>query len=228
MGNTALTGRSNSHKGLEYQDYLKKEFLNFKESKSDAVKNLLKYLKLTKNEIIKVESYTDVGCLPSGGDPKTDVVVKVFNLKGGVRQLNISAKQSSCPYVSFHEYPASAFIEVLNLTDKKAISIIQKHQTDGSAKNILPADKKHLELILRPKLEILWGWVICGLYHSGKGDQIANTVVCNDKFYSYSDYKNFLSLSTRGFGTGFSWTRQSRGKEKTIQLKGPVLSYYQK
>ncbi|GEM_PF-5176334 len=229
MSNTSVSGRSDSHRGLKYEETLRDEFDKFRSSNHSAVNNLFHFLNINKTDISRINSTTNIPPLSSGGSAKTDLILNIKFNNGAQKKIKISAKQSTKNQVSFHEYPAKTFIDVLGIQDSRTIDLFYKHQNEGSAKNFLPTEKEHFKRSLEPKKLILWEWALLGKHHTGTSeDQIVNTIICNDKPFSFEDYKRFLMGKKSGFGTGFAWTRQSRGTGKTIQLKGPVLSFYQK
>ena len=59
-----------------------------------------------------------IGKLPSGGNPKTDVLVEVTNTDGNTAYFTISCKRSSDKVVSVHQYTADTFADVLNKDDE--------------------------------------------------------------------------------------------------------------
>jgi hypothetical protein len=53
-----------------------------------------------------------IGLLPTGGSPKTDVLVYVVNKDNSQTMHTISCKRSKANYVSVHQYTADAFADV--------------------------------------------------------------------------------------------------------------------
>lgn len=223
MKNTLKSGRAKSLRGINYEILLRDEFNNWKESKHPVLNNLLMYLNLDFKEIELITATTKVPLLPSGGSPKTDLILTIKKSSDEILKKSISCKRSSSRVVTFHEYSALDFINILGISGQKTKNLLKKHQRDGSAKNFTIKEKEYLELKLKPLREILWEWVFLGKHHNGQGSQIVDLLITNDKVHAYEDYRKFLLNKKSGFGTGLHWTYQSKGKGKTIQLKGPVL-----
>ena len=228
MRNTPASGKRANTKGHKNQDFYKDFFscLDNWKGQDPLVGQILTAVDLKSNQIESVSATTAVEALSSGGAPKTDLILTLNLIDKSVMKIRFSCKISSCRSVTFHEYSAAEFIKVLSPLTKKAQDLIVKHQADGSAINFSTAEKEVLRDELKGAKTIkLIEWVILGMHHLGveAKDQIVDYVICNGTLKTISDYKDELATKQRGFGTGFSWTRQSRGKGKTIQLKGPVL-----
>lgn len=204
-----------------YEEHIVNSLNNWLFEESQIVKNLCTYLKIKIKDIFYIKSHKNIPLFENKGKPKTDVFVEVLTHKGVLFTLHISAKKTTRKKSSFHEYSVDDFIKVLDIQEQEIKDILYKHQNDGSGKNFSELEKEKLTLFFNEeKKQILYNWVILGIGGKGEGIQIANCILKNDVFYSIDDYvKTFLN-SNSGFGTGFSWTRQSRGKGKTIQLKG--------
>ena len=142
------------------------------------------------------------------------------------RFARCSLKGSHCFGQIYYEKTLSSVL-YLSLTQ----NLLKKHETDGSARFFTPQEKQSLTKYfgLGSNRRVLTEWAILGRGHIGQVSQhqIADYVICNDQLRTIDDYINKLNEKLKkrpdtGFGTGFSWTRQSRGTGKTIQLKGPV------
>ena len=74
---------------------------------------------------------------------------------------------------------------------------------------ILHAKKKTYfkETISQYKIR-LWEWVILGKHARSSSNQEVNAIIMNDELYTFEDFRESLSKSSTGFGTGLSWTRQ--------------------
>lgn len=208
--------------GVNYETHIKHILNNWLFEDHVIIQNLIEFLKIDKSQIFSIKSHSDIPLFDNRGKPKTDLVVEVLLSNGTSHQLKVSIKKTKKRKSSFHEYSVEEFIKVLKITNPSVIELLYKHQNDGSAKLMSEDEKNTLRnYFSNPENKLsLYNWVLMGVGGQGKDLQIANCILKNDKFYSIEDYiKEFLS-SDCGFGTGFSWTRQSRGQGRTIQLKG--------
>jgi hypothetical protein len=206
---------------LDYEVYIQVEINNWLFEENQIVKNLINYLNLSIDDVFSIKAHKNIKLFENRGKPKTDLIVELLTKSGTEHILTISIKKTSKKKSSFHEYSVEDFIKVLQINDNKIIDILYKHQNDGSSKYFTLEERTQLtQFFNQENKKRLYDWVLTGKGGKGEGTQIANCILKNDKFYSIDDYiKEFLS-SNAGFGTGFSWTRQSRGKGRTIQLKG--------
>ena len=233
MRNTSKSGSAASLRGLNYEAelaYLLNNPNNWKSS-IPLLDQILTAENIERFQIIKVSATTDITSLKTGGASKTDLVLTLHLKNGRTRNICFSCKRSTKKMVSFHEYPAEAFIAVLQVVDIAIQNLLKKHETDGSARFFTPLEKQSLTKYFGLGLNrrVLTEWAILGRGHIGQVSQhqIADYVICNDQLRTIDDYIKKLNEKLKkrpdtGFGTGFSWTRQSRGTGKTIQLKGPV------
>ena len=146
MRNTPASGKRASTKGLKNQDFYQVFFsctANWK-GKDPLVGQILTAVSLTSDQIESVSATTKVEALPSGGAPKTDLILTLDLIDKSVMKIRFSCKISSCRSVTFHEYSAAEFIKVLSPLTKKAKDLIVKHQADGSAINFSTAEKAFL------------------------------------------------------------------------------------
>ena len=208
--------------GINYETHIKHIMNNWLYEEHTVIQNLIQFLSIDKSQIFSIKAHSDIPVFDNRGKPKTDLVIDVLLSNGTNHSLKVSIKKTKKRKSSFHEYSVEEFIKVLKITDSSVIELLYKHQNDGSAKLMSEYEKQ----ILRNYFSIpenklaLYNWVLMGVGGQGKDHQIANCILKNDKFYSIEDYiKEYLS-SDCGFGTGFSWTRQSRGQGRPIQLKG--------
>lgn len=187
--------------------------------------------------INNISATTDIALLPSGGSPKTDVLVTITYGSSNVlnKAITLSVKRTSQKLVSAHQYSAEAFISVLKIpTDSLLAKLLKQFQSDGGIKAL----KEHLgdnvvdEFTnqLKPYVYALTQWVV-----SGKGGPSDNNAI-PDYIVTYSDDDHSLSIHTADeyckmllkmephqFGTPFSWTYASGERGKSIQLKMPVI-----
>lgn len=231
MKNNFKSGQFNSNFGHQYELELESKLgklKNWKKNPSLLVGEILIAESLKPTSITNVYTTTKIKPLSSGGPPKTDLLLTITLQKGIVRKICFSCKRSKAKgrRVTFHEYPATDFISVLKLNDKIA-NLIKRHQKDGNGRNIQGRKREYLiNTLSNPVIKkTLAEWVILGKHHVGtkQDDQIVDYVICNERLKTFQQYEIELNKSRAGFGTGFSWTYQSKGKGKTIQLKGPVL-----
>lgn len=190
-----------------------------------------------KIDSISAKSGNSLGRLPSGGMPKTDVLVMV-NLKDeGVKSFPISCKKTSAKVVTAHQYSAEAFTKALGITDVKTILLLARFQSFGSVAKMDPEDVKELTKQMPKYNRALAEWVISGLHGEYKSkDQIAKYVITykeetdpqsSFEIYTVKEYVDkILSpeyLAKGMFGTPFKWTFASKQRGKSIQLKMPVI-----
>lgn len=192
-------------------------------------------LSLHKNQVENIEATTDkksIGKLPSGGIPKTDIILYIRFKDGSCRILTVSCKRSSAKSVSIHEYSADSFAETIDDTNQRLRLLLNLFQRNPSLKSFGTKNEQELTMILKPYCEKLAKWALAGVY--GSGDPIKQWVTHlltydnNDgsiTFRSIDDYIGLLkSLNVTGnFGTYFSWTYPSKKKGKSIQLKCKIL-----
>ena len=173
-----------------------------------------------------------IGRLPSGGNPKTDVLAEVINLDGSSQKYTISCKRSSEKSVSVHQYNADAFADVLDKDNPRLRRLLQYFQACGSKEKFGEENSNELEKELSPYVEKLSMWVLGG--QGGDGNpltQNAEYILTYDNngknatIHRVEDYCHMLIESnvTGFFGTPFSWTYPSKRRGKDIQLKCKIL-----
>lgn len=227
MVNDTRSGRDRSNRGINYENELAEVFCNWPLKEHQALDNLISYIQknllIHKTEIEKMHATTNVPCLPSGGSPKTDIILTITLKDKKEVKFNISCKKTTAKNVTFHEYSASDFVQVLGIREEKLIELLNRHQDDGSTKNFSREEKNYFKETIQKYKTRLWEWVILGKYGSQDEGHLVNLIITNDNIYVFSDYVSYLETKKSGFNTGLNWTYQSRGKGRTIQLKGPVL-----
>ena len=178
-----------------------------------------------------------LGRLPSGGTPKTDVLVMVNVKDEGIKYFPISCKKTSANMVSAHQYPAEAFTKALGITDVKTILSLGRFQSIGSYRKMDREDIEILTKHMKKNVRTLAEWVISGLHGEyNSRDQIAKYMITykeekdpNSTFdiYTVDEYVDRILdpkyIEKGMFGTPFQWTYASKGKGKSIQLKMPVI-----
>lgn len=189
-------------------------------------------LGLDSKDVISLNATTDIPKLPSGGTPKTDVMLQV-ETRIGSKIYTFSCKRSNREWVSVHEYTANAFCEVLNPQDDELRQLLTDFQNAGGLKAFGSDNEQRLSDIMKSKYALkLAKWVIGGL--GGEGDpttQQADYIITlnedTDEYSIHSIDEYITECQDRGIvghlGTLFKWTYPSGGKGKRIQLKGKML-----
>lgn len=183
-------------------------------------------------EVIYVSATSDIPKLPSGGSPKTDVLLEIGKIDGTKEDFTFSCKRSSADRVSMHEYTAETFSKVLNPKDEELRKLLVEFQDAGGKRSMNQDSASKLEKILTVYREKLSKWVLGGI--GGEGDPdiqwASHIITVNEntntyKIHSIDDY--VLEYDAQGvtgqFGTPFQWTYPSGGKGKRIQLKGRMI-----
>ena len=193
--------------------------------------SVMNELRINSAEVERIEATTDIPKLPSGGLPKTDVLLRVF-CGNGEKEYTFSCKRSSANYVTVHEYTAGAFSKVLNPEDEQLKQLLMEFQTVGGVQAMTAEDANALETRLSLYKEKLSKWVYAGI--GGEGDPktqwVSHMITFNEKNHEYSirsvdEYlKACMDQEEQGqLGTMFKWTYPSGKKGKRIQLKGKMI-----
>lgn len=174
-------------------------------------------------------SQEEIGLLPNGGQPKTDILVRVVFKDGWGKNYTISCKRSKQAMVSAHQYSADSFADVLDPNNMELRGMLHAFQAAG-ALSAAGLDSERFTEILRPYGRKLCEWVLSGVGGTGNPDtQFANYIVTyrpqDNRFaiHTVRDYIDEIMLKPRNFGTPFAWTFASGQRGKSIQLKMPVL-----
>ena len=181
--------------------------------------------------VISVSARRNLPKLPSGGLPKTDVIVEVETVDM-TRVFTISCKRSVSSKVSVHEYTADAFAEVLNPEDVELRRYLLEFQDAGGINSMNPEAIEGLTNRMGIYCDKLIRWVMGGV--GGEGDpetQWAKYIIALDEntgIYSIKTIDEYITEYEKPemmgqFGTPFQWTYPSGGKGKRIQLKGTIL-----
>jgi len=201
----------------------------------NTYKTIIDYFKLDKTKIESISATSDsseIGRLPSGGLPKTDVIVYVKEYDNLIaRPYTISCKRTGSDTVSVHEYSADKFADVLDKSNNKLRVLLNQFQSAGGLKAFGKSNCVSLEDELKPYKRKLFLWVMGGYYADGTDLQKANYIVVYDNndrkvsIHSLEEYYNLLETSgiKKHFGTPFSWTYSSGKKGEKIQLKCKVI-----
>jgi hypothetical protein len=201
----------------------------------DMYKSILGSVISPTQEVLKVEAFSDretIGQLPSGGSPKTDVLVKIYLANNKDEIITISCKRSVAKAVSVHQYKASTFIDVLNDTDISLKNLLTSFQENPSLSAFGEEKTIQLTQALEPYLKKLTLWVLAGIGGSGEPEKqwATHLLTYNDEsddfsFYTIDEYyQKLLEQDVKGhFGTFFSWTYASKQRGKSIQLKCKII-----
>lgn len=194
--------------------------------------DVMRALRIEAEQVSYVSATSDIPKLPSGGSPKTDVLVEIKMADGTMQDFTFSCKRSTADRVSIHEYTAKAFSDVLNPDDTELKALLYEFQDVGGIRSMNPGRADALEKRLLNYRRKLAQWVLGGI--GGEGDPkvqwASHIITVNDNTNSYNimtidEYideceKNNISGQ---LGTPFQWTYPSGGKGKRIQLKGKIL-----
>ena len=198
-----------------------------------AFSKILQCLAVSRDEVLSISATSDkddIGLLPSGGSPKTDVIATITTRSAGEKVFTFSCKRSTKSQVSAHQYSADAFADVLDPSNSDLRDLLRTFQIYGT-KSGFPHDAAvALENQLADKLTPLCKWVVGGYGGGGDEKQLANYVVAfrvdtkTFSVHSTEEYVNMMLANSNGFfGTPFQWTFASGQRGRSIQLKMPML-----
>lgn len=246
---TAEEGAAQAKKGYKFEEEIAnildnvdnfKIIKNKKSSKVgyrfDIYKRLINVLNIDVKNVVNISATSDkkkIGCLPSGGAPKTDVLVTILKTNGKIEYRTITCKKTRRSRVAVHEYSIDKFVEVLKLKDKKLIAGLYDFQRAGNQRDMNADLKAYLKEHLKDYFDELAFWVIGGINGPGNKDvHWANYIV------TYNEKNNNISIHTvneyieklknekgfcGSFKSGFGWTYSSKQRGKSVQLKMCIL-----
>jgi len=197
-----------------------------------AIAQKLEINKKTTRAIFSTSDQRVIGLLPSGGQPKTDVIVKVLDLNGSEQIFTMSCKRSDNASVTVHQYSADSFADVLDEGNDKLRTLLNAFQEVGNKRDYGQDNSDALQRELRPYRRELALWVLGG--YGGDGDALtqcaSHLLTYNEQGGSFRIHRideyvdALLSDDTKGFfGTPFSWTYASGQRGKSIQLKCKII-----
>jgi len=201
----------------------------------DIFSCIVKFLNLSSDDVVAFSGTAkreDIGLLPSGGQPKTDVIITAYFTDDSFKSYTISCKRSSRDSVSVHQYSADSFSRVLNPDDKILADLLQGFQNAGSLQAFGNENVNKLDNALRSYQDKLFLWVLGGIDGDGNPDtQWADYLLVLDsrtnelKMHSVYEYKDYLIRNgVHGMlGTLFQWTYASGQRGKSIQLKCKII-----
>lgn len=207
----------------------------------DIFKKILECFSIDNTSKIKnIDATSKIQSRITGGMPKTDIIADIsFNNDTSVA-LPISVKQSTVKKVAFAEFDVETIIKEIGIDKKNnqdLIKLLNKHQTDASAKNFTINEKELLKESLSPYSKKFVQWVVTGSPKDSNDLRIPKCIVkfdinkkdydlSNYYVYTISNYIDYIMLDTKGnpkkggFGTGLSWTYATGSRGKKIQFKG--------
>lgn len=172
----------------------------------------------------------DIGLLPTGGSPKTDVIVTITFKDDSVQYRTLMCKRTSKSHVSVHQYKADAIADILDKGNERLRRLLRMFQDCPVQGKYPQVCQEELAAELKPHLLKFCRWVFGG--HGGAGSELqkANYMVTFNPIknkmavHSIDDYIAVALLDRNGFaGTPFQWTYASKREGKDIQLKMPVI-----
>ena len=206
----------------------------------DVFEMIVSCMNLDASTIIQIDATADkreIGLLPSGGSPKTDVLVKIQCLDSNEIIQTISCKRTSADRVSVHQYSADTFATVLDETNDNLKRLLRIFQEKGAVRDrqgnryMSEEDETALISLLAPLNAKLTEWVVGGIHGAGNAlIQWARYIVVYDNndasttMHSTEDYCTLLIENEKdgNFGTPFKWTYQGE-RGTNIQLKCKII-----
>jgi hypothetical protein len=213
----------------------KKDNTNIEGMHFGIFKNIVECFGINKDSAVEIIATCDkkvIGHLPSGGNPKTDVLVKVRYTDGSTHNYTISCKRSSDKSVSIHQYNADKFADVLDKDNMHLRELLSDFQKCGNVRDFGEENKNELTQTLKPYVEKLSLWALGGQGGDGNPNvQNAEYILTYDNMDNSSSiqrvenyYHHLIECGVTGqFGTPFSWTYPSKRKGKDIQLKCKII-----
>lgn len=216
---------------------------------SQIVHELIQLCGIPLLQITDIQATTNIQPLPSGGSPKTDVLVTI-DTDSTTHKIPISVKQTTRSRVSIAEFTVDQIVEGVGITNPNVIKLMKKHQKDGSAKNFKQQEKDMLKEGLSQYKESFVRWVFTGSSISTNNTQcpdylikfnvqphnilnvqphnilnvqphnIPNISLTSVDITKMDNYIKEIIQRRAGFGTGLSWTYATGSKGEKIQFKG--------
>lgn len=196
----------------------------------DIFLSVMECFGLDSNRVQAITATADkkvIGRLPSGGNPKTDVIVTVYFVNDTYMTFTISCKRTNSKSVSVHQYTADAFADVLDEKNIELRQLLNAFQKVGNLRDFGKDNGLRLAKLLAPFHKALAFWALGGFGGEGTKLQCASYILTYDDqtstaaIYTIEGYYNkLLDAGTTGnFGTLFAWTFPSKQRGKYIQLK---------
>ncbi len=196
---------------------------------------ILNAFNLDRDKTAQIKATSDdkiIGLLPSGGKPKTDVLVTTTDTNGIKTYYTISCKKTSNSSVGVHQFKYEDFFSVLDPDNEKLKVLLQGFQKNPSRKSFGDENVIKLTEELKPYLRKLGLWVLGGI--GGAGNERTqwaryiltyNNTTQSAHIYTVEEYYDKLVSSkvSGTFGTVFQWTYQHKQKGKSIKLKVKII-----
>lgn len=173
-----------------------------------------------------------IGKLPSGGNPKTDVLITITLVNNRKKTYTLSCKRSSDKKVSVHQYKASDFIKVLDKNNTTLSYLLNEFQKNPTLESFGEANIIALTAELIKYNKKLTLWALGGIGGAGNKDTqwashilTYNNITGESSIHSIEGYYQLLKNSNivGHFGTFFTWTYASKCRGKSIVLKVKIL-----
>ena len=191
-------------------------------------------------KIEKIEATNEIPTRPSGGNSKTDIVIKVYMADKKEVNIPISVKQTRAPKVAMAEYDIKTILSEAKIENKEIETLMEKHQVEASAKNFTLEEKKKLreELEKDGNKDRLLRWIFTmSPVRNDEDIRVPRYIlkfqlnkkdlsVKNSYVFEIEEYIRHISFTKKGkcvrggFGTGLGWTYATGSKGKKIQFKG--------
>ncbi len=210
-----------------------KENLKSHEDSFLKFKQLMKGLEIDVACVEKIEATAekdDIGFLPSGGSPKTDVIATLTMKDGHTEHRTLTCKRTTKSVVSVHQYKADVMADVMDKNDEKLRGLLRMFEANPVQGNFPKESQVQLEAEIANHFRPFCRWVYGG--HGGTGSELQNAdyiVTFNPQkgkmaVHTIDDYIDLAMKLRPGFvGTPFKWTYASGRRGIDIQLKTPVI-----
>ncbi len=181
----------------------------------------------------KIEATADkdeIGFLPTGGSPKTDVIATLTMKDGQVLHRTLTCKRTTKPFVSVHQYKADAMADVMDKENERLRGLLRMFEANPVQGHFPKECQAGLKEEIGKHFRTFCRWVYGG--HGGTGNEMQKAdyiVTFNPQkgkmaVHAIDDYIGLAMKEKPGFvGTPFQWTYASKQRGKSIQLKTPVI-----
>lgn len=210
-----------------------KENLKSKEDGLLKFKQLMEGLEIDVTSVEKIEATADkdeIGFLPTGGSPKTDVIATLTMKDGRILHRTLTCKRTTKPFVSVHQYKADAMADVMDKRNERLRGLLRMFEANPVQGQFPEECQMELKAEIGKYFQVFCRWVFGG--HGGAGSELQNAdyiVTFNPQkekmaVHKIDDYIDLVMKNRPGFvGTPFQWTYASKQRGKSIQLKTPVI-----
>ena len=188
----------------------------------------MELLGINPGEVAEIEATRDIPPLPSGGKPKTDVLLNLKFADGRTRRCTFSCKNTGADSIQVCQFRADECADVLDKDNARLRKGLRGFQRVGNARDMDESDRAMLADEIGDYLEEFLLWCIGGYGTLGAtDDQCAEFLVARNSetkdivFHKTQALCAHVAETARanvGFGTGLSWTYQGTRGE-SIQVK---------